>query len=201
MCNVAGYFRRFSQIKSDGFLTGSRVNPIKNKLNDYESQMTVLSPVTTRQRQEVLVGKWNPPPVTVIQALPALTAAEIMGKKRHICGNWELLSSLSFVRFGAQEGADPSSDPINALAAQNRSTPLVGGGERKSRGGFSRSTKEIIFSRMVKLDGSSDHVLNSQLSDRLRSWSVTLCGRRTNPFLRFRFGHQQAKKMRPPTGG
>ena len=34
----------------------------------------------------------------------------------------------------------------------------------------------------------------SQLSDRLRSWSVTLCERRTNPFLRFRFGHQQGKE-------
>jgi hypothetical protein len=43
--------------------------------------MTVLSPVTTHQRQEVLVGKWNPPPVTVIQALPALTSAEIIGQE------------------------------------------------------------------------------------------------------------------------
>ena len=34
----------------------------------------------------------------------------------------------------------------------------------------------------------------SQLSDRLRSWSVILCGRRTNPFLRSRFGHQQGKE-------
>ena len=60
---------------------GSRLNPIKNKLNDRESQMTVLSPVITPQRQEVLVGKWNPPPVTVIQALPALTSAEIIGQE------------------------------------------------------------------------------------------------------------------------
>ncbi len=44
--------------KSDGFLTASWLNPIKNKLNDRESQMTVLSPVTTHRRQEVLVGKW-----------------------------------------------------------------------------------------------------------------------------------------------
>ena len=57
--------------------TGSRLNPIKNKLNDRESQMTVLSLVTTHQCQEVLVGKWNPPPMTVIQALPALTSAEM----------------------------------------------------------------------------------------------------------------------------
>jgi hypothetical protein len=79
--NVAGYFRRFYQSKSDGFLTGSPLNPIKNKLNDRESQMTFLSPVTTHQRQEMLVGKWNPPPVTVIQALPILTSAEIIGQE------------------------------------------------------------------------------------------------------------------------
>jgi hypothetical protein len=33
------------------------MNPSKNQLNDRKSQMTVLSPVTTHQRQEMLVGK------------------------------------------------------------------------------------------------------------------------------------------------
>jgi hypothetical protein len=33
------------------------MNPTKNKLNDRKSQMTVLSSVTTHQRQEMLVGK------------------------------------------------------------------------------------------------------------------------------------------------
>jgi hypothetical protein len=62
VCNVAGYFWKFSQSNSDGFLTGSRLNPIKDKLNDRESEMTVLSHVTTPPAPEGVGRKVEPTP-------------------------------------------------------------------------------------------------------------------------------------------
>jgi hypothetical protein len=48
--------------------------------------MTVLSPVTTQQRQEVLVGKWNPPPVTVILLIDSFVDA-ILGCRSEWCSD------------------------------------------------------------------------------------------------------------------